>query len=85
MGYRRPLFEGCPLHSGQTTYKGAKLAELYIARIVCLHGVSKKIISDRGTQFMSRFWEKLLEAMDTRLNFSSVYHPQTDVPTERVN
>jgi hypothetical protein len=33
----------------KTTYKGSKLAELYIARIVCLHGVSKKIVSDRGT------------------------------------
>jgi hypothetical protein len=42
----------------KTTYKRANLAELYIARIVCLHGVPKKIISDRGTQFTSRFWEK---------------------------
>jgi transposase InsO family protein len=31
------------------TYKGAKLAKLYIARIVCLHGVPQKIVSDRGT------------------------------------
>jgi hypothetical protein len=69
----------------KTTYKGAKLAELYIARIMCLHGVPKKIVSDRGTQFTSRFWEKLHEEMDTRLNFSSAYHPQTDGQTERVN
>jgi hypothetical protein len=69
----------------KTTCKGAKLAELYIARIVCLHGVPKKIVPDRGTQFTSRFWEKLHEAMDTRLNFSLVYHPQTDGHTERVN
>jgi hypothetical protein len=34
---------------------------------------------------MSRFWEKLQKAMDTKLNFSSVYHPQTDGQTERVN
>jgi hypothetical protein len=33
----------------KTTYRGAKLAELYIARIVCLHGVPKKIVSNRGT------------------------------------
>jgi hypothetical protein len=33
----------------KTTYKGVKLAELYIARIMCLHGVPKKIVSDRGT------------------------------------
>jgi hypothetical protein len=38
------------------TYTGVKLAELYNSRIVCLHGVSKKIVSDRGTQFTSRFW-----------------------------
>jgi transposase InsO family protein len=69
----------------KTMYKGAKLAELYIARIVCLYGVPKKIVSDRGTQFMSRFWEKLHEAVDTRLNFSLAYHPQTDGQTERVN
>ncbi|WVZ76334.1 hypothetical protein U9M48_024317, partial [Paspalum notatum var. saurae] len=30
-----------------TTYSGARLAELYISRIVCLHGVPKRIISDR--------------------------------------
>jgi hypothetical protein len=27
-------------------YMGAKLAELYMARIVCLHGVPKKIMLD---------------------------------------
>jgi transposase InsO family protein len=69
----------------KTTYTGAKLAELYMSRIVCLHGVPKKIVSDRGTQFTSRFWEKLHESMDTKLNFSSAYHPQTDGQTERTN
>jgi hypothetical protein len=40
----------------KTTYSGARLAELYMARIVCLHGVSKKIVSDRRSQLTSRFW-----------------------------
>jgi hypothetical protein len=62
----------------KTTYSGAKLAELYMARIVCLHGVPKKIVSDRGSQFTSRCWKKLHESLDTRLNFSSAYHPQTE-------
>jgi hypothetical protein len=72
-------------HSRKTTYKGSKLAELYIARIVCLHRVPKKIVSDRETQFTSKFWEKLHESMDTKLNFTSAYHPQIDGQTERVN
>jgi hypothetical protein len=33
----------------KTTYKGAKLVELYIARIMCLHRVPKEIVSDKGT------------------------------------
>jgi hypothetical protein len=57
------------------TYTGPQLAELYIARIVCHHIVPKKIMSDRGTQFTSKFWERLHESMDTKLNFSSAYHP----------
>jgi hypothetical protein len=69
----------------KTTYAGAKLAELYMSRIVCLHGVPKKIMLDRGSQFTSKFWEKLHESMDTKLNFSSAYHPQTDRQTERTN
>jgi hypothetical protein len=32
-----------------TTYKGSQLAELYMARIVCLHRVPKNIVSNRGS------------------------------------
>jgi hypothetical protein len=71
--------------SVKITYSGAKLVELYMSRIMCLHGVSMKILSNRGSQFTSRFWEKLHESMDTKLNFSSAYHPQTDGQTERTN
>jgi hypothetical protein len=69
----------------KTTYYGAKLAELYMSRIVCLHGVPKKIVSDRGFQFTSKFWEKLHESMDTKLNFTSAYHLQTDGQMKRTN
>ena len=60
----------------KTTYIGARLAELYMERIVCLHGVPKKIVSDRGTQFTSQFWQKVHRSLGTKLNFSSAYHPQ---------
>jgi ribonuclease HI len=69
----------------RTTYGGDKLAKLYIDRIVKLHGVPKRIVSDRGTQFTSRFWRSLHEALGTKLDFSSAYHPQTDGQTERIN
>jgi transposase InsO family protein len=69
----------------KTTYSGPQLAELYMSMIICLHGVPKKIVSDRETQFTLKFWERLHEALDTQLCFSSAYHPQTDGQTERVN
>jgi hypothetical protein len=69
----------------RTNYTGAKLAELYMTWIVCLHGVPKKIVCDRGSQFTSQFWKNLHESLDTQLNFSSDYHPQTDGQTKRTN
>jgi hypothetical protein len=44
----------------KTTYSGAKLAELYMSRIMCLYGVPKKIVLDRGSQFTCKFWENFM-------------------------
>jgi hypothetical protein len=69
----------------KTTYSSARLAELYMERIVSLYGVPKKIVSDRGTQFTSYYWQKIHESLGTKLNFSTAYHPQTNGQTERIN
>ena len=69
----------------KTAYTAGKYAEIYFERIVTLHGVLLTIISDRGSVFMSRFWERLHECLGTSLLHSSAYHPQTDGQTERVN
>jgi transposase InsO family protein len=68
-----------------TTYSTKKYAEVYLDQIVRLHGVPKTIISDRGPQFIARFWEQLQSALGTKLIRNSTYHPQTDGQTERVN
>ncbi|WVZ52210.1 hypothetical protein U9M48_003292 [Paspalum notatum var. saurae] len=53
--------------------------------IVSLHGVPRTITSDRGSLFVSRFWEQLQTALRTNLIHSSAYHPQTSGQVERVN
>jgi hypothetical protein len=62
----------------RTTYSRATFTELYMSWIVCLHGVPKKIVSDRGSQFTSKFFEKLHESMGTKLNFTSAYRLWTN-------
>ena len=69
----------------KTIYRAQHYAKLYISRILSLHGVPRTIISDRGTQFVARFWEHFHAAIGTQLNRSSAYHPQTDGQTERIN
>jgi hypothetical protein len=69
----------------KTTYSFKTYAELYIARILSLRGVPKIIVSDRGSQFVSRFWKELHNSLGTKLVHSSAYHPQTSGQTERVN
>jgi transposase InsO family protein len=63
-----------------TNYWAKKYAELYIARILCLHGVPKTIISDWDPQFIA-----LHASLGMHLICSSAYHPQTDGQMERVN
>jgi hypothetical protein len=43
----------------KTTNRGATLARLYLKEIVRLHGIPRRIVSDRGTQFTSKFWLSL--------------------------
>jgi hypothetical protein len=44
-----PLTKVAPFIPVKTTYSSAKLAELYMSRILFLHGVPMKIVSDRGS------------------------------------
>jgi hypothetical protein len=39
----------------KTDYPVTVYAQLYIARILSLHGVPKTIVSDHGSQFVSKF------------------------------
>jgi hypothetical protein len=69
----------------KTYYPVITYAHMYIACILSLHGVPKILVSDRGPQFVSKFWEELHKSLGTKLLHSSAYHPQTSGQTERVN
>lgn len=52
------------------------LATLYIKKIVKLTGIPVSIMLDKDPRFTSKFWRALQEAMGTKLNFSTTYHPK---------
>nr|GEZ20417.1 putative reverse transcriptase domain-containing protein [Tanacetum cinerariifolium] len=67
----------------KTTDSMERLTHLYLKEVVCRHGVPISIISDRDSKFTSRFWRSLQEALGTRLDMSTAYHPKTDGQSER--
>ena len=66
-----------------TTAKDTAMAFYY--RIFPQHGLPFTIISDRGTQFVSYFWQALCETLGIKTLLFTAFHPQTDGQTERTN
>jgi len=61
------------------------ITKIYRDKIWKLHGIPKKILSNRGLQFTSKFMEELTKALGTKRQLSMAYHPQTDGQMERIN
>nr|GEW98426.1 hypothetical protein [Tanacetum cinerariifolium] len=60
-----------------------KLMKLYMKEVVTRHGVPVSIISDHDGRFTSLFWQALHKALGTRLDMSTIYHPETNGQSER--
>jgi hypothetical protein len=69
----------------KSTFKAIKIVEIFMKEIFRLHGIPKMVISNRDIKFTSAFWKELFVGINTNLNFSTRYHPQTDGQTERTN
>jgi hypothetical protein len=57
------------------THMTSNIAEICMKEIARLHGIPKAIVSNRNTNFTSKFWRGLFKVFGTNLNFSTAYHP----------
>jgi len=73
------------LQATTTNISSEGIMKIYRDNIWKLHGVLKKILSDWGPQFASKFMEEFTKALGTKRQLSTAYHPQTDGQTERIN
>nr|GEW98239.1 putative reverse transcriptase domain-containing protein [Tanacetum cinerariifolium] len=60
-----------------------KLTRIYLKEVVKRHEIPVSIISDHDPRFASNFWRSLQNALGTRLDMSTAYHPKTDGQSER--
>ena len=61
-----------------------EITKIYMDEIWKLHRIPK-ILSDREPQFISRFMEEFMKALETTRQLSTAYHLQTDRQMERIN
>jgi hypothetical protein len=69
----------------KTTQKTTDVVDIFLKEVARLHGIPKTIVSDRDPKFTSNFWKGLFKGFRMNLNFSTMYHPESDGQTERVN
>uniref|UniRef100_A0A8C5Q1Z6 Gypsy retrotransposon integrase-like protein 1 n=1 Tax=Leptobrachium leishanense TaxID=445787 RepID=A0A8C5Q1Z6_9ANUR len=62
-----------------------ELEHIFTKEIFRLHSIPNVIVSDRGSQFISKFWRGFCLQLGVKLSFSSAYHPQTNGLAERTN
>jgi hypothetical protein len=65
----------------RTTYQAPDLVRVFISETVRLHGMPKRIITDRGSVLTGQFWTSFQEALGTQLNVSTAYHLEIDGQT----
>ena len=57
------------------------LAKLFVIHVFSKHGVPAHVTSDRGSEFVSRFFRSLGKGLNMKLHFTSGYHPEGDGQT----
>jgi len=62
-----------------------EIAKIYRDEIWKLHRIPRKILSNREPQFLFRFIEELMKALETKRMLSTAYHSQTNGQIERIN
>nr|GEZ01473.1 putative reverse transcriptase domain-containing protein [Tanacetum cinerariifolium] len=71
------------MHESHKSKYSVHLARLYLKEVVTRHGIPVSIICDCDPRFTSNFWMASQKAMDTLLDMSTSYHPETDGQSER--
>lgn len=79
------LSKYCHIESLLASYSTSTVTDYFLKNIIRLHGIPKKMVSDRDKIFLSKFWQEIFAKSGTTLTISMAYHPESDRQTEIVN
>lgn len=79
------LMKGVIFSPCRKTIDALGMAELLHADVYKWFGLPDRIISDRGPQFAAKVFQELCKKTGIKSTMSTVFHPQTDGETEKVN
>jgi len=73
------------LKTTTTNVSSEEIIKIYRDEIWKLHRIPRRILSNRGPQFVSRFIKELIRTLGTKRMLLTAYYPQTNGQTERIN
>jgi hypothetical protein len=63
----------------------ANIARQLYTKLVCVHGIPDRIVSDNGGCFISDIWKEMSKLMNIKLTTTAPYSPQSNSRIERAN
>jgi len=59
------------------------VAHNFVTQFICLHGIPQSLVTDCGTEFLSRIFKEVCRLLKIRQTSTTPYHPQSNGSLER--
>lgn len=59
------------------------ISEAFVVHFVCMHGIPDTILTDQGTEFLSKIFTEVCKLLEIKKLNTSPFHPQTNGSLER--
>lgn len=59
------------------------VAKFFVTQFVCLHGLPQSLVTDCGTEFLSKVFKEVCQLLKIKQTSTSPYHPQSNGSLER--
>jgi len=69
--------------SPMENHEANTVAQHFVTKFVCLHGIPQSLVTDCGTEFLSNVFKEVCKLLKIRQTSTTPYHPQSNGSLER--